>query len=450
VAPAEEVEKWQRDLATRREWLAGLPEPPPAEPPYPAEGEVITVRPEAAPLPRPLEEGWAALDLTAHANRSLVEDPTAGELAQFVTQQFEVAVAGGTLELTFHAEGQAPVGEFWVVNVVEVESLEGRGEWKFDFGDGPDENGSSPLEEGYERVNARTAYAPDKGFGWTDTTGLSSRDRERPAGDALRRDFVMDRAANADHTFRVDLPNGRYRVTVTMGDADFPWGPMSVLAGGETKLAGVQLGSPSVVQEETVGRRRIFFNAPGNDLRSLPVGKVTFNGVPFFILDPDAYEKSCLLFASRSREVSRLVRVEGIRVGQKGVAALHCLHAAGWNAPTGTPIGRYVAHYEDGTEAVQPIVLGLNIGSWWGDGQEHGPACEVAWVGDNPATRRWGTHAVLYQHRWANPHPDKRWVSLDVEGYWLACNPFVVAVTVEYNREELRGTKRNGNFTVQW
>ena len=423
VGPASAVAKGRRDLLPRQQDLAALPAPPPADPQYPAKGEVVAISLAEAPKPRPLGDGWLALDLTAHANRSLVEDPKATELDQFVTQRFEAEVTGGRLDLTFHAESGTEAGPFWVVNALEIEAIEGDAHWRFDSGDGP-------LAAGYEGITEEAAYSGDSGHGWTDTTGLASRDRESPAGDALRRDFVLDRAANADHTFRVHLPDGKYRVTVTAGDADFHWGPMSVLVDGQPVLSGLQPGAPSLYEPETE-RRRSFFKAANNDLRELRVGRQVLNGVPFHIPDPDIEDNCCLVFASRSREVSRLVRAEGIAVGRQGVAALHFLHGAGWNAPTGTPIGRYVAHYGDGTRAVQQIVVGVNIGSWWGDGEQHGPACEVAWVGDNPGTRRYGTHCVLYQHRWANPHPEKRLVSLDVEGYWLACNPFVIAVTGE-------------------
>ena len=302
----------------------------------------------------------------------------------------------------------------------------------FDFGDAQGDGETSPLAEGCERVNAHTAYTGDRGYGWTDTRGLADRDRESPASDARRRDFVMDRTANADHTFRVDVPPGTYRVTITMGDAHLQWGPMGVLVDGKAVLAGVQPGSPSTAQAGSEGPRRVFFDSPGNDLQELPVGDVAFDNVPFHVLDPASNLNSCLLFASRSREVSRLVKAEGIEVGLKDVAALHFLHGAGRNAPEGTPIGRYVLSDDDGTEAVQQIVVGVNIGSWWGDPDEHGPACTVAWAGENPSTRRWDTQAVLYRYRWTNPHPEKLLVSLDIEGYWLACNPFVVAVTAEH------------------
>jgi fibronectin type 3 domain-containing protein len=55
--------------------------------------------------------------------------------------------------------------------------------------------------------------------------------------DDLKRDFVMQSAAA--RTFKVDLPNGNYSVSVTMGDNDYAHDNMIVKANGATVLADV-------------------------------------------------------------------------------------------------------------------------------------------------------------------------------------------------------------------
>jgi len=102
--------------------------------------------------------------------------------------------------------------------------------YKYDFG-----TATSPLASGFSRVIETTAYASG-GFGWTDTSGLESRDRSALADD-LKRDFVMH--GSAARTFKVDLPNGSYSVNVTMGDNDFAHDNMIVKANGTTVLTGV-------------------------------------------------------------------------------------------------------------------------------------------------------------------------------------------------------------------
>jgi len=94
---------------------------------------------------------------------------------------------------------------------------------RFDFG-----TTTSAIATGYTRVTEATAYGPGVP-GWTDTTTLESRDRTGPADD-LKKDFVM--SSSAARTFKVDLANGTYTVTVTMGDNDFAHDNMVVKANG--------------------------------------------------------------------------------------------------------------------------------------------------------------------------------------------------------------------------
>ncbi len=100
----------------------------------------------------------------------------------------------------------------------------------FDFG-----TSTSPVAPGYAQVTEATAYTAG-GFGWTAASHAESRDRPSQA-DPLKRDFVM--SGTSAPTFRVDLPNGNYAVTVTMGDQDAPHDNMIVKANGRVMLADV-------------------------------------------------------------------------------------------------------------------------------------------------------------------------------------------------------------------
>ncbi len=106
----------------------------------------------------------------------------------------------------------------------------------FDFG-----TSSSPLASGYTRVTETSAFSSG-GFGWTDTSGLESRDRSA-VSDALKRDLVLH--SSAARTFKVDLPNGTYATTVTMGDNDFAHDNMVVKANGTTVLGDVDTAAGS-------------------------------------------------------------------------------------------------------------------------------------------------------------------------------------------------------------
>ncbi|WP_239615975.1 rhamnogalacturonan acetylesterase [Cohnella mopanensis] len=78
-------------------------------------------------------------------------------------------------------------------------------EWKFDFGIGD-------AAAGYTKVTADCGYDQAQGYGFTDVSRVTTRDRKAP--DALKRDLCIP----ADTSFRVDLPNGNYTVSILMGD----------------------------------------------------------------------------------------------------------------------------------------------------------------------------------------------------------------------------------------
>ena len=92
---------------------------------------------------------------------------------------------------------------------LEVMSLEPRGllaAVHLDFG-----TNASPVATGYTSAHA-TAYTSSAGRGWISTAGVSPVDRGTTS--ALTRDFHT----GVDATYRVNLPNGAYRVTTMLGD----------------------------------------------------------------------------------------------------------------------------------------------------------------------------------------------------------------------------------------
>lgn len=79
---------------------------------------------------------------------------------------------------------------------------------QFDFG-----TKNSPVAAGYIKVTSLTLYTKDNGFGWLALEGLHDFDRGKP--DDLLRDFVY---SGFDKTFAVSLPDGIYKVKVSIGD----------------------------------------------------------------------------------------------------------------------------------------------------------------------------------------------------------------------------------------
>jgi lysophospholipase L1-like esterase len=86
-------------------------------------------------------------------------------------------------------------------------ALSARVEWKFDFGPG------KPAP-GYTQVLPTTVYSKDLGYGFEFGSQVSGVDRG--GDDPLRGDFCT---SDRPFFFSVDLPEGNYNVTLTLGDA---------------------------------------------------------------------------------------------------------------------------------------------------------------------------------------------------------------------------------------
>ncbi|RED63533.1 hypothetical protein [Cohnella phaseoli] len=69
------------------------------------------------------------------------------------------------------------------------------GQWKFDFGIGA-------AADGYTKITADCEYDPERGYGFTDLSRVTARDRKAPG--VLKRDLCIP----VDTTFRVDVPDG--------------------------------------------------------------------------------------------------------------------------------------------------------------------------------------------------------------------------------------------------
>ena len=131
-------------------------------------------------------------------------------------------VAGVFQELTFYVTvsdeqlnirilDQGGVQPDWVINALTIVPGSAPAlptEGSFDFG-----TSGSPVAAGYTQVTESTLYSAVLGYGWSSIAGLQSRDRGAPAD--LTRDLVL---GATEHTFNVDLANGDYEVTITIGD----------------------------------------------------------------------------------------------------------------------------------------------------------------------------------------------------------------------------------------
>ncbi len=134
---------------------------------------------------------------------------------QFHTGTYRAAVADDALAVVLEDQGGSDANA-----VINALSLSRAGAFKGDFG-----TATSPVETGYIRVAPATRYSPALGYGWL-SGSIDARDRA--VGTALRRDFNFTPLG----TFVIDVPNGSYDVTLTLGDAAAPHDQMGVYLEG--------------------------------------------------------------------------------------------------------------------------------------------------------------------------------------------------------------------------
>lgn len=151
------------------------------------------------------------------------------------------------------------------------------------------------------------------------------------------------------------------------------------------------------------------------DLRALKPGSQKLAGVTF------AIGEGCIGLRSTSHLAQRPEKVAGIPVGGR-CAALHLLHAAAW-AGEGAAVARLRVHYEDGKEALVPVVSGANVGDWWSPNDL--PGARVGWRGPSAGGRTVG----LYVATWRNPRPAAAIRSLDVETAGSEATYMLLAIT---------------------
>ena len=92
----------------------------------------------------------------------------------------------------------------------------------------------SPVGSGH--VSAPVAgYSASIGYGWTNPAGV--REVVRGSGTSLTRDFHAEK----DRTFQLDLPNGTYLVTPTLGDATMVRDQMDINFNGKTVASNLSV-----------------------------------------------------------------------------------------------------------------------------------------------------------------------------------------------------------------
>jgi hypothetical protein len=118
-------------------------------------------------------------------------------------------------------------------------------------------------------------------------------------------------------------------------------------------------------------------------------------------------------------------QVTGIRVDRSS-KALHFLLAAchSNDAKVGISVARIVIHFQDGSQAEVPLVIGEDLADWSFMVGPKIPPDRVAWIGARPLRD-------LYRKSWTNPTPEKPIASFDFVSTKREAAPFLVAATAE-------------------
>jgi uncharacterized protein DUF1566/arylsulfotransferase ASST/beta-agarase/YXIM esterase-like protein len=155
---------------------------------------------------------------------------------------------------------------------------------QYDFG-----TASSPVETGYTGVTESTTYSAGAGYGWQ---SAASGSVNRSSGSDLERDFVYTTSSS---TFLIDVPDGTYTISITLGDMNYDRPSMRVyLEGVLVDTVSTTAGS-SVTNsyDVTVADGQLTFTLEKVD----PVYSPTLNGLTIaetapsisVSVDPDAF-----------------------------------------------------------------------------------------------------------------------------------------------------------------
>ena len=157
----------------------------------------------------------------------------------------------------------------------------------------------------------------------------------------------------------------------------------------------------------------------------LPVGLARLNGVEFDV-------RGIVRLRGGDHLPGSLVatpptKVEKITVNQKATW-IHVLHNCSFDEDVewGEYLGRYILHYEDGSEKPLYIRYGLHLVTWVNNPFAVPTQARFGWREASFIDTRTLSHCV-----WENPEPDKTISSVTFESAGASASPFLVAMTLE-------------------
>ncbi|MBN1553983.1 MAG: hypothetical protein JXA11_04505 [Phycisphaerae bacterium] len=144
-----------------------------------------------------------------------------------------------------------------------------------------------------------------------------------------------------------------------------------------------------------------------SDMRNLPVGRHTWAGVPFEVIDSSKNDnRSCIILHGHAGEQFPR-RSKPIPVNR--ACRYLAFHQAAAYADPGQVIATYLVQYEDGKTLKIPVIVGQHVSDWWHEADTLSGAVP-AWLGRVTD----GHLVVTYCSIWANPRPKEKIKSITV------------------------------------
>ena len=141
----------------------------------------------------------------------------------------------------------------------------------------------------------------------------------------------------------------------------------------------------------------------GNDVAGMPSGRQMFDGIPFYLTNPETNKYASVVALSNKEGYLRQVEIPV----NKTAGSIYVVHNGGSENPEKV-CGSLTFLYDDGTYASTYIVHGKHLASWWYPKSPNSPYTGVAWRGPNAKTGDVGVYWAVFD----NPNPEKTIKSL--------------------------------------
>lgn len=159
-----------------------------------------------------------------------------------------------------------------------------------------------------------------------------------------------------------------------------------------------------------------------NDARNIPLGKQSWRGVPFEIIDPKTNDaKSCIVLRGTGRE--DFPETVSLKVGES-CDVVYFLHNCAWASRAQGPVARYTVSYADGAQEEVDLRNGREMVDWWNP--EDTKESAVGWRGSNAQSASVG----LSIFPWRNPRPQSAIESIRFSKGGGDAVPILVAATI--------------------